>query len=66
FAENPGILIQVKDRKAVDKILTDAGIGFLPIAKPTQERHLLIQLSACFLHDRRREDGIEQAARCFR
>ncbi|PDP54165.1 phosphoribosylformylglycinamidine synthase, partial [Porphyromonas gingivalis] len=41
FAENPGILIQVKDRKAVDKILTDAGIGFLPIAKPTQERHLL-------------------------
>ncbi|SJL35232.1 phosphoribosylformylglycinamidine synthase [Porphyromonas gingivalis] len=42
FAENPGILIQVKDRKAVDKILTDAGIGFLPIAKPTQERHLLI------------------------
>ena len=26
----------------------------------------LIQLSVCFLHDRRREDGIEQAARCFR
>lgn len=42
FSENPGVLIQVKDRKAVDKILMDAGIGFLPIAKTTKERHILI------------------------
>lgn len=41
FAENPGILIQVKDKKVVEKILEDNGIGFARIAKPTDERHIL-------------------------
>lgn len=40
FAENPGVLIQVKDRKAVEKILNDNGIGFARIATPTAERRL--------------------------
>lgn len=40
FAENPGVLIQVKDRKPVEKILNDNGIGFARIATPTAERRL--------------------------
>lgn len=40
FAENPGVLIQVKDRKVVEKILNDNGIGFARIATPTAERRL--------------------------
>ena len=42
FAENPGILVQVKDKKAFETILTDAGVGFAVIAKPTDERHILV------------------------
>ena len=42
FAENPGVLIQVKDKKAVEKLLEEAGVGFLKIAKPCEERHILI------------------------
>ncbi len=42
FSENPGVLIQVKQKTAVEKILSDAGIGFLRIARPCDERHLLI------------------------
>ena len=48
FAENPGVLIQVKDKKAVEKLLEEAGVGFLKIAKPCEERHILID-----------KDGIE-------
>ena len=40
FAENPGVLIQVKDRKPVEKILNDNGIGFARIATPIAERRL--------------------------
>jgi len=42
FAENPGVIIQVKNKKEVEKILEDAGIGFAVIAKPTEERHILV------------------------
>jgi len=42
FAENPGVLIQVKDRKAVEKLLTDNGVGFTRIAEPIAERRLEI------------------------
>ena len=42
FAENPGVLIQVKDRKAVEKILNDNGVGFARIATPIAERRLEI------------------------
>lgn len=41
FAENPGIIIQVKHKAEVEKILDEAGIGFVQIAKPTDERHIL-------------------------
>lgn len=42
FSENPGVLIQVKDRTAVEKILTNRGIGFLRIAKPKADRTISI------------------------
>ncbi|MGL5731503.1 MAG: phosphoribosylformylglycinamidine synthase, partial [Bacteroidales bacterium] len=42
FSENPGVLIQVKDRTAVEKILTNRGIGFLRIAKPKADRTISV------------------------
>lgn len=38
FAENPGILVQVKDKKAFEKLMEEAGVSFAIIAKPTDER----------------------------
>ena len=44
FAENPGIVIQVKDKHKdeISKLLEDAGVGFVKIGKPTDERHILV------------------------
>ncbi|MDD6209545.1 MAG: phosphoribosylformylglycinamidine synthase [Bacteroidales bacterium] len=42
FSENPGVLIQVNDRKAVEKVLKEAGVAFAVIGKLSKERHLLI------------------------
>ena len=44
FAENPGIIIQVKDKDKEEfaKIMENAGVGFLKIGKPSDERHILI------------------------
>ena len=46
FAENPGVVIQVADKhKAeVKKILEDAGVGYVKIGVPTEERHILATL----------------------
>ena len=46
FAENPGIVIQVadKDKKEVKKILEDAGVGYIKLGQPTEERHILATL----------------------
>ncbi len=43
FAENPGVLIQVKDKRAVEKILENNGVGFARIATPIAERRLEIK-----------------------
>lgn len=43
FAENPGILIQVKHHHLVEKILEDYGIGFAIVARPIEERKLILQ-----------------------
>jgi phosphoribosylformylglycinamidine synthase len=43
FSENPGILIQVKDKKSVEKILKDAGVGFIEVAVPVKERQISVQ-----------------------
>ena len=44
FAENPGVVIQVSDANAprVKKILDDAGVGYLKIGVPSEERHILV------------------------
>jgi len=42
FAENPGVLIQVKHHHLVEKILEDYGLGFAIVARPIEERKLLI------------------------
>ncbi|NLO71697.1 MAG: phosphoribosylformylglycinamidine synthase [Porphyromonadaceae bacterium] len=42
FAENPGVIIQVKDKVAVEKALKSNGIGFAQIGKPIAERRLEI------------------------
>ena len=43
FSENPGIVIQVRDAKATEKALTEAGIGFLKIGKTTTGRTIEIK-----------------------
>ena len=43
FAENPGILVQVKGKRAFEKLMMKAGIGFALIAKPIEERHILVE-----------------------
>ncbi|MBN9166193.1 MAG: hypothetical protein J0I07_34915 [Myxococcales bacterium] len=43
FAENPGVLIQVKHHHLVEKILNDYGIGFAIVARPVEERRLIIE-----------------------
>lgn len=42
FAENPGVVIQVKNRAEVEKLLEEAGVGFVMIGRPTDERHILV------------------------
>ncbi|OAV71599.1 Phosphoribosylformylglycinamidine synthase [Bacteroidales bacterium Barb6] len=42
FAENPGILVQVKEQKPFEKLMEAAGVGFATIACPTAERHILV------------------------
>ncbi|MCH5328532.1 MAG: phosphoribosylformylglycinamidine synthase, partial [Coprobacter sp.] len=43
FSENPGVLIQVKDKSAVETILKENGIGFCKIGRPCRERHILVE-----------------------
>ena len=42
FSENPGILIQVEKTDEVEKILKKASVAFIRLARPCDERHLLI------------------------
>lgn len=50
FAENPGIIVQVKEKKAFEKLMLDAGVGFAEIAKPTAERHILVSKEGIQYH----------------
>jgi phosphoribosylformylglycinamidine synthase len=43
FSENPGVLIQVKNKKEVEKILDDNGIGYAEIASPVESRTLKLK-----------------------
>jgi len=46
FSENPGVLIQVKHHHLVEKVLDDYGIGFAIVARPIEERKMVIQKDA--------------------
>ncbi|MBO5251498.1 MAG: phosphoribosylformylglycinamidine synthase [Bacteroidaceae bacterium] len=52
FAENPGVVIQVSDKNApaVKKILDDAGVGYLKIGVPSEERHILVSKDSVTYH----------------
>ncbi|MDR2120542.1 MAG: phosphoribosylformylglycinamidine synthase [Tannerella sp.] len=50
FAENPGVLVQVRERKVFEKLLKEAGVGFVVIAKPVNERHILISKAGVQYH----------------
>jgi phosphoribosylformylglycinamidine synthase len=50
FAENPGVIIQVKHHHLVEKILNDYGIGFAIIARPIEERKLMVSKDT-FTHE---------------
>ncbi|WP_280746393.1 MULTISPECIES: phosphoribosylformylglycinamidine synthase [unclassified Parabacteroides] len=50
FAENPGILVQVKEKKAFEQLMNEAGVGFALIAKPVDERHILVSKEGVQYH----------------
>ncbi len=43
FSENPGIIIQVQDKKAVEAFLNERGVAFAAIGKVTKEREIRIK-----------------------
>ena len=45
FAENPGVVVQVKnaDKKAVENLLNKAGVGFVEIGQPIAERQIVVK-----------------------
>ena len=45
FAENPAIVVQVrnKDKKEFKEVLDEAGIGYVKIGQPAEERHILVE-----------------------
>ena len=50
FAENPIILLQVKEKKAFEHLMREAGVGFALIARPTEERHILVSKEGIQYH----------------
>ena len=45
FAENPGVVIQVADKHKheVKDLLDSAGVGYVKLGQPTDERHILVE-----------------------
>ncbi|MDR1091419.1 MAG: phosphoribosylformylglycinamidine synthase [Prevotella sp.] len=43
FSENPGVLLQIKHNHLAEKILDDYGVGFGIIARPIEDRKLVIR-----------------------
>ena len=50
FAENPGIIVQVHNKKDFEDLMKEAGVGFALIGKPTDERHILISKEGTQYH----------------
>lgn len=43
FAENPGVVVQTSRSAELEKVLRNAGVGYLRIGKPSDERHILVE-----------------------
>lgn len=43
FAENPGVVLQVKETHAFEKLLNDAGVAFMKIGYPSDERTIAVR-----------------------
>ncbi len=45
FAENPGVVVQVaeKDKGAFKTILDNAGVAYVKLGRPTEERHIMVE-----------------------
>lgn len=45
FAENPGVVVQIadKDEAAFRSVLDAAGVGYVRLGQPTEERHILVE-----------------------
>ncbi len=50
FSENPGILIQVQNKKEVENILNEKGIAFACIGKTEKERHIIVNKEGIQYH----------------
>ena len=44
FAENPGVVVQVADKNKAEfkHVLEEAGVGFIRLGAPSEERHILV------------------------
>ncbi len=43
FAENPGVVVQTAQPEEFEKVMKAAGVGFLRIGKPCDERHIMVE-----------------------
>ncbi|MDR1746175.1 MAG: phosphoribosylformylglycinamidine synthase [Tannerella sp.] len=50
FAENPGVMLQVRDKKAFEILMKAVGVGFVVIARPTEERHIIVSKNGIQYH----------------
>jgi phosphoribosylformylglycinamidine synthase len=50
FAENPGVIVQVKEKKSFEQLLQHLGVAYAMIARPTDERHLLVSKDGIQYH----------------
>ena len=50
FSENPAVLLQVSADDRLEAILREAGVRFYRVARPTDERHLLITKDGADYH----------------
>ncbi|MDR0750831.1 MAG: phosphoribosylformylglycinamidine synthase [Tannerellaceae bacterium] len=50
FAENPGILVQISNKKTFEHLMKEAGVGFALLGKPADERHILVSKEGVQYH----------------
>ena len=56
FAENPGVVVQISDKnkKAFKELLDEAGVAYVKLGKPAEERQIMVTL-----HDATYQFGID-------